>query len=299
MRLHEALDRVQVPVLLLSGWQDLFLEQTLDQYAHLRGRGVDVALTVGPWTHVEMLSKAGPIVTGDSLDWLAEHLAGTGTRRRPAPVHLFVTGAGEWRDLPAWPPAAGERVLHLHPGGALGPGQPPAGVAPATFSYDPADPTPTIGGRLLSPEGGYRDDTKLAARADVLTFDGPPLDEPMEVIGVPVVELTHASDNPHADLFVRLAEVDAKGRSRNVTEVFRRLDPAAGDGVVRLELDACAHRFAAGARLRLLVAGGSHPHYARNLGTGEDPATGTAMKPSHRTIALAGGASRLVLPVTG
>jgi putative CocE/NonD family hydrolase len=299
MRLHEALDRVQVPVLLLSGWQDLFLEQTLDQYAHLRGRGVDVALTVGPWTHVEMLSRAGPVVTRESLDWLAEHLAGTGTRRRPAPVHLFVTGAGEWRDLPVWPPAAGERVLHLHPGGGLGPDRPSADAAPATFGYDPADPTPTIGGRLLSPEGGYRDDSKLAARADVLTFDGPPLAGPLEVVGVPVVELAHTSDNPNADLFVRLDEVDAKGRSRNVTEVFRRLDPTAAGGTVRLELDACAHRFTAGARLRLMIAGGSHPHYARNLGTGEDPATGTAMKPSHRTIALAGGASRLVLPVTG
>jgi uncharacterized protein len=299
MRLGGALDRVQVPVLLLSGWQDLFLEQTLDQYAHLRGRGVDVALTVGPWTHLDMLGRGSPVLTRESLDWLAEHLAGTGTRRRPAPVHLFVTGAGEWRDLPAWPPPAGERVLYLHPGGALGPQPAPARVAPATFGYDPADPTPTIGGRLLSPEGGYRDDTALARRADVLTFDGAPLAEPLEVVGVPVVELAHSSDNPHADLFVRIDEVDAKGRSRNVSEVFRRLDPAATGGVVRLELDACAHRFPAGARVRLQVSGGSHPHYARNLGTGEDPATGTAMAPSHRTIALAGGASRLVLPVTG
>ena len=29
LRLTEALDRVEVPVLLFSGWQDLFLEQTL------------------------------------------------------------------------------------------------------------------------------------------------------------------------------------------------------------------------------------------------------------------------------
>jgi hypothetical protein len=299
MLLDEALDRVGVPVLLLSGWQDLFLEQTLDQYAHLRGRGVDVALTVGPWTHLEMLTKGSPVVTRESLDWLAEHLAGTGTRKRSAPVHVFVTGAGEWRDLPGWPPAATERVLHLQPGGRLGDEEPPAGAAPSTFTYDPADPTPTIGGRLLSPDGGYRDDTRLAGRGDVLTFDGPPLTEPLEIIGVPVVELAHSSDNPHADLFVRLDEVDAKGRSRNVTEIFRRLDPAAPEGSVRLELDAVAHRFAAGSRVRLQVSGGSHPHYARNLGTGEDPATATAMKPSDRTITLAGGASRVVLPTIG
>jgi len=50
LRMPEALERMQVPVLLLSGWQDVFLGQTLAQYGRLRDRGVDVALTVGPWT---------------------------------------------------------------------------------------------------------------------------------------------------------------------------------------------------------------------------------------------------------
>ena len=36
------------------------------------------------------------------------------------------------------------------------------------------------------------------------------------------------------------------------------------------------HRFAAGHRIRLQVSSGAHPRYARNLGTGEDPATATA-----------------------
>ena len=32
-QLHTALDRTEIPVLLLTGWQDLFIEQTLEQYA--------------------------------------------------------------------------------------------------------------------------------------------------------------------------------------------------------------------------------------------------------------------------
>ena len=50
MQLGAALDNVQVPVALVGGWQDLFLDQTLAQYAHLHRRGINVALTVGPWT---------------------------------------------------------------------------------------------------------------------------------------------------------------------------------------------------------------------------------------------------------
>jgi putative CocE/NonD family hydrolase len=298
MRLDEALDRVSVPVLLIGGWQDLFLDQSLAQYAHLRNRGVEVALTVGPWTHLEMLTKGAGIVTRETLDWLADHLAGTGRRDRMSPVHVFVTGADQWRDLATWPPKAADQVLYLHPGGALGAEPPAADVAPSTFTYDPADPTPTVGGRLLSAAAGYRDNRELEARSDVLTFTGPVLTEDLEVFGVPVVELAHASDNPHADVFVRICEVNAQDRSVNVSDAFVRLDPAAGEPLLRLELDGIAHRFRAGSRIRLQVSGGCHPRFDRNLGTGEDPATSTRMVPSRRTVSHgAGRTSRVVLPV--
>jgi putative CocE/NonD family hydrolase len=298
MRLGAALDRVAVPVHLIGGWQDLFLGQTLEQYERLHRRGLDVTLTMGPWTHVGTLRDGSPIITRETLDWLAEHLAGTGTRRRD-PVRIHVTGAGEWRSLPEWPPPSAEQLLFLQPGDRLGPDAPAPGAAAATFTYEPATPTPSVGGRLLSTAAGYKDDSSLAARPDVLAFTGPALPAALEVIGVPVVELAHASDNPHADLFVRISDVDGKGRSRNVGDGFLRLDPAATGDVVRLPLDAVAHRFAAGHRIRLLVAGGSFPHWDRNLGTAADPATSSGSAPSHRTITLAGGASTLRLPVTG
>src|SRR5215469_3611564 len=44
-----ALDRVSVPTLLVTGFHDFFVEQTLGQYHALRRRGVPTALTIGPW----------------------------------------------------------------------------------------------------------------------------------------------------------------------------------------------------------------------------------------------------------
>ncbi|ADP81418.1 CocE/NonD family hydrolase [Pseudofrankia inefficax] len=296
MRLSAALDRVQVPVLLQTGWQDMFLQQTIEQYEHLRGRGLDVALTVGPWTHLGIATRGSRIVAPESLDWLAEHLAQDAQRRRPQPVHVVTTGSGQWRDLPAWPPPARDHVLYPHPDGSLGSHAADDG-ATASFTYDPADPTPTRGGRGSSPRSaGYQDDTALARRADVLTFTGPALTEPLAVAGLPVVELAHSCDNPHADLFVRVSEVDRKGRSRNVSDGFVRLSPDETTGTVRVTLDPMDHRFAAGSRIRLLVAGGSFPHWERNLGTDADPATSIALRPSARVVQLCG--SRLVLPVT-
>ena len=92
LRFGAALDRVQVPVLLIGGWQDIFLRQTLQQYAHLRGRGVDVALTMGPWTHTQLLSKGLATSARDSLDWLNAHLSGAAEPRRPSRVRVCVTG---------------------------------------------------------------------------------------------------------------------------------------------------------------------------------------------------------------
>ena len=297
MQLGAALDNVQVPVALVGGWQDLFLDQTLAQYAHLHRRGINVALTIGPWTHFQVAVRGLGLLTRETLDWLGEHLAGRASARRE-PVRVFVTGAEEWRDLPEWPLETREQVLYLAPGGQLTGAPPGPDAGAAIFTYHPSDPTPTVGGRLLSGAGGRRNQRDLEQRGDVMTFTGPLLLTDLEVLGTPVVELAHTSDNPHADVFVRLCEVDAKGRSWNVSDTLVRLDPgAATPRVLRLELDSMAHRFRAGSRLRLQVAGGSHPRFARNPGTGELPAVARGLVPSQRTIVLGGGESRLLLPI--
>ena len=293
MQLHQALERTQIPVLLLSGWQDLFLEQTLAQYQRLRERGVPVAVTLGPWTHMQMMTKGGPTVIRESLGWLGTHLSDTPTVARE-PMRIHVNGHG-WKDLPDWPPAMPERVLYLQPTGRLGDAMPPDTAPASRFTYNPADPTPTVGGRLLSTEGGYRNDTRLTQRPDVLSFTGNVLSSDLYVVGSPVIELAHTCDNPHNDLFVRVSEVDAKGRSRNVSDGYLRATPDYRN--VRIELDAVAHRFRAGSRIRVVIAGGSHPRFARNLGTGEPLISGRQLVSATHTVHLGeGGSSRLVLP---
>ncbi|WP_297725456.1 CocE/NonD family hydrolase [Mycobacterium sp.] len=305
-RFSDALDRARVPVLLIGGWQDIFIRQTLQQYAHLRGRGQDVpdvALTVGPWTHAQLLGKALPVSARETLEWLDTHLGGAAAPRRPSSVHVCITGLDRghaWHHLPVWPPATTERALYLRPGGHLGETAPTdlKALAPATFRYDPADPTPTTGGPLLSPNGGYRDDSRLALRDDVLAFTTLTLTHDLYVYGNPVVELTHSSDNPHVDLFVRVSEVrdvGAKGRSQNVSDGYRRLGATNTAETVRVELDGIAHRFRAGSRIRVLIAGGWFPRYARNLGTEEPLLTGRQTTPA--THAVHYGRSRLLLPV--
>ena len=132
-------------------------------------------------------------------------------------------------------------------------------------------------------------------------FTGAALTADLTVLGTPVIELAHTCENPHHDVFVRLSEVDANGRSRNVSDGFQRFSgPSDRSGeAVSIDLDDIAYRFRAGSRIRVIIAGGSHPRFARNLGTDEPAITGEAMATATHRVALGAGrvTSRLVLPV--
>jgi predicted acyl esterase len=61
-----------------------------------------------------------------------------------------------------------------------------------------------------------------------------------------------------------------------------------------------AHRFAAGHRIRLQVSSGSHPRYARNLGSGEPLATASTLHTAQQSVHHDPvHPSAVLLPVTG
>jgi uncharacterized protein len=89
---------------------------------------------------------------------------------------------------------------------------------------------------------------------------------------------------------VRVCDVHPDGRSVNVCDGLQRFEPATisrtADGTFRANVRVwpIGHRFAPGHRLRVQVSSGAHPVYARNLGTGEPPATATAMRAADQTV---------------
>jgi uncharacterized protein len=282
-----ALERISVPTLLVGGWQDIFLEQTLEQYRALAARGVPTRLIVGPWNHVNSATRSGPAFA-ESLAWL-ERYAGQDPED-PKPGHsgrIWVGGAREWREITDWPPVGQvPRRWYLGPAGTLSPHEPAAGE-PASFLYDPADPTPSVGGATLSLTAGVRNNRRVEQRPDVLLFSSEPLDEPVEVIGDVTAELHVTRDNPNADLFVRLCDVDPRGRSRNVCDgIVRLTDTDPLTATVRVSLIGAAHRFGRGHRLRLQVAGGAHPRFARNPGNGQVDAPAKDFAATRYTIGL-------------
>ena len=114
-------------------------------------------------------------------------------------------------------------------------------------------------------------------------------------------ELFVGSSRPHTDFFVRLCDVDEKGKSVNITDGILRLTDATEDPRrVTVDLWPTAHRFAAGHRIRLQVSSGAHPRYARNPGSDEPLATATTLLAQQQSVHHdPPRPSAILLPVTG
>lgn len=272
----------------ISGWYDFMLDQLLRDYETLVEAGQTPYLTVGPWFHVSNDMQGESIK--QTLIWMRAQLMNERADLREKPVRIHITGENRWREFDAYPPGpANDQLWHIHEGGVLS--QRAAHVtAPDRYRYDPADPTPNLGGAIFAFTGaGPVDNAPLEARRDVLTYTSEPLVSPLTIIGPVKATLFARASLIHADYFMRLCDVSPDGVSTNICDGFVRMgvsDPAMPENIwkLKIRLHATAHCFNRGHRLRLQISSGAHPRYARNTGTGEPIATGTGLEASDMEI---------------
>jgi uncharacterized protein len=277
---HRVAD-VSVPVSSVAGWYDIFLPGQLRDYQILQDAGRQARLTVGPWTHTSPGAVRAAMT--EILSFGLAHARGEPPPAR-SPVRLYVLGAAAWRDFAAWPPPGyAPQRFHLQPAGGLATDPPPE-AAPDRYRYDPADPTPAAGGVRMSGRAGRVENSRLEARADVMTYTTPPLRHDTEVIGEVSAEIWFRSSLRYADVFVRLCDVDARGRSRNVCDGLVSLFAADQLGPASVRLWPTAYRFRTGHRIRIQVSSGAFPRYARNTGTGEPHLTATTLKAGEQEV---------------
>ncbi len=271
------------PTSFVSGWYDFMINQLLRDYETLADAGCRVRLTVGPWFHVSQELQAESI--RDTLVWMNAELLGDRSGLRDRPVRLHIGGLNEWREFDAYPPGAPDiQIWSIHPDKVLSQ-RPVKASAPDRYGYDPRDPTPNVGGAMFAFTGaGPVDQAPLEKRNDVLLYTSEPLFHDVTIIGSVRAMIYARASLPNADLFVKLCDVDETGRSINICDgIIRKTsaDPAMPDDIWKLtfRLNATAHCFKRDHRLRLIIASGAHPRYARNTGTDEPFGTATTLLP--------------------
>ncbi|WP_255152092.1 CocE/NonD family hydrolase [Halorarius halobius] len=245
-------DSVDVPVLHVTGWYDVFARGEFDLYDAIASEATDEAranqhLVVGPWDHEAPMSitmskvgdrefgpraVSGPaILNSEAFEWLDAWLVEGEAPDIPG-VRYFDVGAESWETADAWPPDPDSTAWYLDSGGAAnsrhGDGrlvETPGEGPPDSYEYDPADPVPSRGGRTLMAsiqDGGITDQSGVEERDDVLVYTSPRLTEPLTVAGPVTSTLYVASSAPDTDFTAKLVDVDPDGYCANVAEGIKR-----------------------------------------------------------------------------
>jgi len=297
---------IECAVFAVGGWADGYSNAIPRLLSGLPGPRKGL---IGPWSHAwPNMAKPGPAIgyLQEALRWWDHWLKGkdTGIMDEPmlrtwmqdsvAPAPQYDSRPGRWVAETAWPsPRIATQHLPFNDGG-LGADDAPRNVETTSVNRSPQ--TVGLTGGEWCPYG-YSAEMPTDQRVEdgqSMTFDSPPLDEPLEILGAPVLEVAFSVDQPNAFLAVRLNNVAPDGASAQVTYGLLNLTHLDGHQDVtalepgrrysaRVALNDIAHAFPAGHRLRVAIS----TTYWPRAWPSPDPVTLTVYQ----------GESRLELPV--
>lgn len=237
---------IDVPMLHVGSWHDVFQYDTLTMFSGLRARARSEnarraqRLLMGPWAHLLPYSVPTSKGTGEAdfgpeaeielhamqLRWFDHFLKGVPNGvMDSAPIRLFVMGDNRWRDEYEWPLRRTRYTdMFLHSKGRAnslgGDGSlsfaAPSEEAADNYVYDPDNPVPTRGGTTLGIRSGVYDQSEIEKRDDVLVYTSEVLTRDLEVTGPVSLKLFAASTAPDTDFTAKLVDVRPDNYAANV-----------------------------------------------------------------------------------
>lgn len=313
----------------MGGWFDLFSQGTIDGYLLYRHEaGLEHQyLVMGPWSH----GSLGPVVNeltfpenctqywpqgepDPSLEFLDAALFDElDSFNRPA-VTYYVMGdvddpgapGNQWRTAEDWPPEEYEEI-RLYPTVAGELAVDPEALTGLTYTYDPADPTPSYCGLSLTFNPGPCDVSDYGLRTDVLFFQTQVLPSPVEVTGRVTVDLEFSSSAEDTDFAAFLVDIYPDGRHilflHGIKRASLRDDPGQAEALtpglidtLQIDLWSTSLIFNAGHRIGLYLASANYPMHEKNKNLFGQP-IGSG-QPALNTVYI-GENTALILPVVG
>ncbi|MPM14828.1 hypothetical protein SDC9_61192 [bioreactor metagenome] len=328
-------DSIQIPLLMIGGWYDHNPVVMLDFFNAIRTQSPVAVrdkhkLLMGPWVHgghgaayvgtdtAGQLSfpTAGGVSDSLAMRFLRYYLLGEANGYDTLSTIInFQMGTNEWQYIENWPQSGfDETNIYLHAGMELNSELPVAANDNLTFTYDPRDPSPTVGGPTLRADmvqGPYDQVPVVESRGDILVFTSPELTADAAVQGYPRVVLYVSSDCKDSDFAARLTDVYPDGRSMLLVDGIRRARfregfttadttfmQTGGFYEVEIELNPTSHTFLAGHRIRLDISSANYPRFNNNMNDGGAMYVAGDTTVAHNTVYCSNAyPSRLILPV--
>ena len=296
-------DSIEVPMLLIGGWYDKNIYQTIymsDTLSTSSPMASAHKTLIGPWVHGGTgLADVGSINQGElsypeaenwnenfAHEFFDYYLRGinNGWPLRDRYTY-FQMGDNQWNTSAVWPPSGGTNIeYYLHDDNSLQTSIPTTLNSSLSLTYDPNDPSPTHGGKTLNQamvQGPYDQTDSVEIRNDNLIFTSPVLSEDLIVKGPIEIDLFVSSDRLDTDFAVRLTEVYPSGASMLLLDDIQRMRFRDGYRItdtasmvpgtiynIKIVLDDIANTFKAGNQLRLIITSSNYPRYNRNMNTG-------------------------------
>jgi len=288
---------IQAPPLMITGWYDWGLNDALATWGlfkrearesvRLRSRLIitPAAHNVpgyheGMVDHPELQHNHRTVnQIGLLLHWYITVREGK-THSWPTVIY-YLMGANEWQATADWPPPEAQ-LLALYLGTKVLTRQlPHLPSEPDRYDYNPENPTPTVGGSIVSSvyPAGSVDVSEVQRRSDVVIYTTAPLECDMDVVGPLRLILYASSSARDTDFSARLSDVFPDGRAIQLQSGILRARYRNLDGdpellepghIYRFEIDmwATANRFQIGHRLRLDISSSDFPRFDRNTNRG-------------------------------
>ncbi len=325
-------DFVDIPIYNLGGWYDIFNEGNVRNFMYLQHHGAKGArgnqkLEMGPFGHGELSGDLeypdGGGLRGNPTEirWFNYWLKGeqNGIMDEP-PVKAYMMASARkgapspknrWMTFGDWPPAPASVNYYLHADGVLSTERPGPQDLSKTYTFDPKNPVPSIGGANLTFDRGPMDQRPIGERADYLRFQTAPLTQDVAIAGEVFADLWAATDGPDTDFMVKLVDVYPDGYEAIVLDTALRtryrhgrmpddiamMTPGAPEKLT-LDLWDTMITFEKGHRIAVHVTSSNSPRFDVNPNTGENPGPGAKPRVAKNTIFMdAGRPSAIRLPV--
>ncbi len=323
--------KITAPIYMMSGWGDMFCENTLRDYMELMRKLPEavmknVHIIIGPWCHFCTSTSQKSLANGGMLRYAKEMFCVPFYERwlkdKPneidtmAPVRIFVQGKNRWREEKEWPLSRAQpQTWYLHSEGnansAKGDGKLTQRLPEREFTdryiFNPLDPVFTAGGRnLFIPKKG-RHQIASESRQDVMVYTSPKLKQGIEATGKVEFILYASTSVIDTDFMVKLCDVHPNGRSINILDGgvrcrFRsgaRPEPLIPDEIYPFEIDLghTSYYFKKGHRIRVDVTSSNFPRFDVNSNLGGQFSKRGFEKAEQRIYHTEGKESALILPV--